>query len=94
MSWGRRRRPDIVRLANVLLTLKIDYLFTVGGLAGEIARGARAAGMPASRVGIYPDNQAAVAVIRDFVKSGDVVLVKGSRAAHMEEIVAPLIEGG
>ncbi len=91
---GPETAPGHREVGECAATLKIDYLFTVGGLAGEIARGARAAGMPASRVGIYPDNQAAVAVIRDFVKSGDVVLVKGSRAAHMEEIVAPLIEGG
>jgi UDP-N-acetylmuramoyl-tripeptide--D-alanyl-D-alanine ligase len=74
--------------------LQIDYLFTVGELAGEIAEGARAAGMPASRVGVYPDNQTVIALIISFVKSGDVVLIKGSRGVRMEEIVAPLSEGG
>jgi UDP-N-acetylmuramoyl-tripeptide--D-alanyl-D-alanine ligase len=75
-------------------TLQIDYLFTVGDLAGEIARAARDAGLPGTRIGVFDDNRGAIAFMRDFVKSGDVVLVKGSRAARMEEIVAPLSEGG
>ena len=74
-------------------TLQIDYLFTVGELAREIAEGARAAGMPTNRVGVCPDNQTVTALVRDFVKSGDVVLIKGSRGVRMEEIVAPLSEG-
>ena len=65
-----------------------------GGLAGEIARAARDAGLPGARIGVFDDNRGAIAFMRDFVKSGDVVLVKGSRAARMEEIVASLSEGG
>ncbi len=74
--------------------LQIDYLVTVGDLAGEIARAARDAGLPGARIGVFDDNRGAIAFMRDFVKSGDVVLVKGSRAARMEEIVASLSEGG
>ena len=91
---GPETAPAHRAVGEYAAALRIDYLFTVGELAGEIARGASAAGMPACQVGVYPDNQSAIAVIRDFIKDGDVVLIKGSRAAHMEEIVEPLIEGG
>jgi len=74
--------------------LRIDCLLTVGDLAGEIARAARDAGLPDGRIGVFDDNQGAVAFIKDYVKSGDVVLIKGSRAARMEEIVATLSEDG
>ncbi len=74
--------------------LQIDYLITVGDLAVEIARGARDAGLPEARIGVFDENRKVIAFMRDFVSSGDLVLVKGSRAARMEEIVAPLSEDG
>lgn len=73
--------------------LKLDHLCVVGELAREIVRGARAAGLSDLQISVYPDNQAAIAFMRGFVKSGDVILVKGSRGAKMEEIVASLNEG-
>ena len=60
----------------------------------EIARGARDAGLPEAQIGVFDENRNVIAFMRDFVSSGDLVLVKGSRAARMEEIVASLSEGG
>ena len=74
--------------------LQIDYLITVGDLAVEIARGARDAGLPEAQIGVFDENRNVIAFMRDFVSSRDLVLVKGSRAARMEEIVASLSEGG
>ncbi|MGD0152665.1 MAG: UDP-N-acetylmuramoyl-tripeptide--D-alanyl-D-alanine ligase [Thermacetogeniaceae bacterium] len=74
--------------------LQVDYLCTVGGLAREIAIGARAAGLPDGQIGVFSDNQAVIAFMGELVKSGDVILVKGSRGARMEQIVASLSEGG
>ncbi len=74
--------------------MQVDYLCTVGSLAREIAIGARAAGLSDVKIGIFSDNQAAIAFMRELIQSGDVILVKGSRGARMEQIVASLIEGG
>jgi UDP-N-acetylmuramoyl-tripeptide--D-alanyl-D-alanine ligase len=74
--------------------LQIDYLIAVGDLAVEIARGARDAGLSEDRIGVFDDNRQAIAFLKDFVSSGDLVLIKGSRVARMEEIVATLSEGG
>jgi UDP-N-acetylmuramoyl-tripeptide--D-alanyl-D-alanine ligase len=38
-----------------------------------------------------PDGQAALAILRDWLKPGDVVLVKASRAASMESVAAELL---
>jgi UDP-N-acetylmuramoyl-tripeptide--D-alanyl-D-alanine ligase len=74
--------------------LQIDCLITVGDLAVEIARGARDAGLPEAGIRVFDDNRQVIAFMRDFVSSGDLVLIKGSRVARMEEIVATLSEGG
>lgn len=73
--------------------LNLDHLSTVGELAREIALGARAAGLPGQRISVFADKPEAIAFMRDYVRSGDVILIKGSRGARMEEIVASLVEG-
>jgi UDP-N-acetylmuramoyl-tripeptide--D-alanyl-D-alanine ligase len=70
------------------------------GLAGLIAVGAEAEPIVsgARRVRSWhgealgvPDGPAALAVLGDRVKPGDVVLVKASRAAHLEGVAADLL---
>jgi UDP-N-acetylmuramoyl-tripeptide--D-alanyl-D-alanine ligase len=87
---GSYEVPGHREVGETAAELRIDYLFTVGFLAEEIARGAREKGMPPERVRSFPDNQEALAFLYSFLEPGDLVLVKGSRAMHMEEIVAGL----
>jgi len=70
--------------------LDVDYLFTVGGLALGIAEGALAAGLPADRIASFQDNWSCLETVAGLIQTGDVVLIKGSRAAKMEEIVEGL----
>jgi UDP-N-acetylmuramoyl-tripeptide--D-alanyl-D-alanine ligase len=72
----------------------IGQLFAVGARAGELARGAREAGL--SRVLELNEVESAIGAIKGFVKPGDLVLVKASRAARFERISAALrgAEGG
>jgi UDP-N-acetylmuramyl pentapeptide synthase len=46
--------------------------------------------MPADSVHIVADNQEALALLEEMICGDDVVLVKGSRALEMEEIVNAL----
>lgn len=71
----------------------IALLLTTGDLATEIAAGAKAAGFPATRMRHYPDRRALIADLQEIVRAGDVVLVKGSRGMHMEEVVDALMGG-
>ena len=68
----------------------VAKLVTVGPLARLIADEALNAGMTPSNVAQVDDNTGAVTVLQGMVQRGDLVLVKGSRALHLEEIVTAL----
>lgn len=69
-----------------------DFLLTVGPRARWTAYEARAAGQPPGNVRAVETAAEAVAALRSVIGPGDVVLVKGSRAAHMDDVVAALAE--
>ncbi len=62
----------------------IGQLFAVGKMAPVIARAARDAGL--IRVFEFADVETAAAAVKSFVKPGDLVLLKASRAARLERI--------
>ncbi|MBW2667739.1 MAG: UDP-N-acetylmuramoyl-tripeptide--D-alanyl-D-alanine ligase [Deltaproteobacteria bacterium] len=64
-----------------------ELLVTLGDGARGIAEGAIAAGMAKHQVHCCDSHEAAVDVLTSSMREGDWVLVKGSRAAHMERIV-------
>ena len=64
--------------------LGIAQLFTVGKMAPTMARGARDAGL--NRVLEFADVEAAAAAVKQFIKEGDVLLLKASRASRLERI--------
>ncbi len=70
----------------------VDKLVTVGELGALIGREAVAVGMDESDVFFAQDNDEAVESLRNLVTSGDLVLIKGSRGMHMEDIVTELGE--
>ena len=70
----------------------VDKLVTVGELGAVIGREAIAVGMNESDVFFAQDNDEAVESLRNLVTSGDLVLIKGSRGMHMEDIVAEVGE--
>jgi len=69
-----------------------DELVTVGRRAQWIADEALQAGLMESQVVVLEDSQTAIEYLRDRVGANDVVLIKGSRGAKMDMIVAELEE--
>lgn len=63
----------------------------VGELAEEMVKGAQDCPHPPV-CQIYPDSATAATKVPDWVQPGDVVLVKGSRALQMEQVVKAIIE--
>jgi UDP-N-acetylmuramoyl-tripeptide--D-alanyl-D-alanine ligase len=70
---------------------RTDILIAVGDRAGDIAEGAKR-NMPGARIFHYASKKAAMPRITELLTPGDVVLVKGSRAMAMEEIVKRILE--
>ena len=62
----------------------VGQLFAIGKMAAVIAKAAREAGL--NRVFEFLDAESAALAVKSFVKAGDVVLVKASRAARLERI--------
>jgi UDP-N-acetylmuramoyl-tripeptide--D-alanyl-D-alanine ligase len=71
----------------------VDVLIAVGTRGQIIGETAIRWGMPTDEVHIVEDSTAATALLEGLVDDGDVILVKGSRAMRMEEIVNALGRG-
>ncbi|HEV2908850.1 MAG TPA: UDP-N-acetylmuramoyl-tripeptide--D-alanyl-D-alanine ligase [Candidatus Eremiobacteraceae bacterium] len=69
----------------------IDVLYCSGDHAQAIARGALDAGMAPTSVHTYVTNAEISKTLRDQLREGDAVLLKGSRVQRMEEILDALL---
>jgi len=69
----------------------VGQLLAVGKMASVMARGARAAGL--NRVMEFADVEAAAGALKTFLRTGDVVLLKASRATRLERITEVLKAG-
>jgi UDP-N-acetylmuramoyl-tripeptide--D-alanyl-D-alanine ligase len=64
--------------------LGVGQLFAVGKMASVLARGARAAGL--NRVMEFGDVETAAAAVKKFIRTGDMLLLKASRASRLERV--------
>ncbi|MCY4485868.1 MAG: UDP-N-acetylmuramoyl-tripeptide--D-alanyl-D-alanine ligase [Deltaproteobacteria bacterium] len=72
----------------------LDTLYVMGRFAREIRRGAVGAGMEPSAVRVARAHQPLGEELRGVLRKGDWVLVKGSRGAAMEQVLAAMKDGG
>jgi len=84
-AHGEAAHAEIGRLAA---ELNIGQLFTVGKNSIATAKAAREAGL--TRVIEFVDVEAAVKAVKNFLKPGDVVLLKASRSSRLERIAETL----
>jgi len=69
---------------------RVDLLVTVGELARQIGETAGKS-LAGSQVIAFPDTPSAIDGVSGLLQSGDIVLVKGSRAMAMERLVDTLL---
>ncbi|MCL6585415.1 MAG: UDP-N-acetylmuramoyl-tripeptide--D-alanyl-D-alanine ligase [Anoxybacillus sp.] len=77
------------QIGEMLTPESVDYVWTYGKLAREIALAAQSA-FPQGRVRAYDDKQALTNDLRSLATEKDVVLFKGSRGMKLEEIIRAL----
>jgi UDP-N-acetylmuramoyl-tripeptide--D-alanyl-D-alanine ligase len=70
-----------------------DVLLVVGERGRLVAEEALAAGMPAESVHTCADSGEAASLLRRLAHEGDTILVKGSRAMRLDELVQALARG-
>jgi UDP-N-acetylmuramoyl-tripeptide--D-alanyl-D-alanine ligase len=71
----------------------LDLLVVYGNFRGEVAAGAREAGLSPQHIVEVSSRAQGAQVLKEFLQPGDWLLVKGSRSMHMEGLIAALEEG-
>jgi len=86
---GEQARRLHLQAGRDIAAMNIDLLIGVGRLGRYIARAAADAGMSAE---VFSSLRAARAKLAELLRRGDVVLIKGSRAMEMEQLIEPIHE--
>ncbi len=92
LELGPISKDAHLAIGKKVAELELNYLFTAGIRAKDIARGAREGGMIKDRIFEFSDNTSLGKFLQEKMEQGDVILVKGSRGMKMEEIVQEIIE--
>jgi UDP-N-acetylmuramoyl-tripeptide--D-alanyl-D-alanine ligase len=91
LELGEQAGQEHAHIGTVLSEYKIDALYTFGSLTAETTRTAQQLGT-VKFAGHYEDKDSLVRDVVEKISSGDVILVKGSRAMKMEEIIAKILQ--
>jgi len=76
-------------LGSLTASLKIDALLTYGEASRATAEGALESGL--KRVHHFTTKGELIKFLKDFLREGDLILIKGSRGMAMEEVVEGMI---
>ncbi len=68
----------------------VDMLIGVGSFAEQLRHGAMAAGLKSEQVVVLADAESATSYLKDHQRSGDMILVKGSRGVRLDTVVHAL----
>lgn len=90
LELGNEEENAHYELGKFIYNHHIDYLFTVGEPGSLIAKGARESGMEKAKIKTFAVNEEATIALKNIIKAGDCILIKGSRGMKMEEIVKEL----
>lgn len=77
-------------LGRQVAAADIDHLLVMGDWSQDVIQSARAGGMRGYQLAECRDLESALVILDCWLESGDVVLIKGSRATGMERIVERL----
>jgi UDP-N-acetylmuramoyl-tripeptide--D-alanyl-D-alanine ligase len=77
-------------LGGAAAAARVDALFLLGERSADVLAGAEAAGLPVERITVAGSHGELAARLAEFCRNGDLVLLKGSRGAAMEEVLRHL----
>jgi UDP-N-acetylmuramoyl-tripeptide--D-alanyl-D-alanine ligase len=91
LELGRESAEAHRRLGRHAAKLGVQVLIGVGSWAGDLARGALEWQIPPRQIHTVATAEAAAETLLDRVRSGDWILVKGSRGVGLEKVVEVLL---
>ncbi|MDD3102416.1 MAG: UDP-N-acetylmuramoyl-tripeptide--D-alanyl-D-alanine ligase [Patescibacteria group bacterium] len=91
LELGAASRGEHLNLGKNVAKAGIDYLVFIGKEAETVVEAAQEAGLNQDQIKIYQNSVLAGESISQEIEEGDIVLIKGSRGIHMEEIVKRVV---
>jgi UDP-N-acetylmuramoyl-tripeptide--D-alanyl-D-alanine ligase len=80
------------KIGILMATIGVNALFLKGDFSSVTAAGALEGGMPPQNIFFLSDDADGMVYLKQHLKKGDWILVKGSRRMKMEEIVAQICD--
>lgn len=90
LELGQGAVPEHRELGRQAALAGLDLLVICGNFRQEVAAGAREAGLAPERVLPVASRTEGAQILKEFLKPGDWLLVKGSRGMHMEGLIDAL----
>lgn len=87
LELGEQETAAHQRIGEIAAELDIDYLVTVGRLAGLAGETALQKGIDAARVACTDTHEQAADFLKQHARAGDCLLFKGSRGSRMETVM-------
>jgi UDP-N-acetylmuramoyl-tripeptide--D-alanyl-D-alanine ligase len=78
-------------VGSAIAKAKFNLLLTVGERSRDIGRGAKETGMSEEKIFNFSHNKEAGSFAQEQIKEGDLLLIKGSQGARMEQVVKELM---
>ncbi len=94
LELGKETRKRHVAVGKQAAECGIDRLYVFGKQAPLVRRGALAGGMEPARVTVGKTHAGIASALRQELRAGDWLLVKGSRGMRMEKVLGALKAGG
>ena len=86
LELGDRASAEHYRVGRIAAE-RVDWVLAYGPNASRVVRGCLTGGMPGSRALAFSDQRALQCELQRIARPGDVLLFKGSRGMHMENIL-------
>ena len=91
LELGKNSAEYHQKVGELEIINNIDLLVTVGNLAKEIAEGAKKDKENLNKIFSFGEQSEVIEFLKNNIKKGDIILVKGSQGARMEKVVQAIM---
>jgi UDP-N-acetylmuramoyl-tripeptide--D-alanyl-D-alanine ligase len=91
LELGSYSEQAHIEVGQAVVEYGVDYLVAVGELSKSMIQGATKSGMTKENCFSFADPVIAARFVQDRLKTGDIILIKGSQGARMERAVKELM---